>query len=59
LWFWKEGEMKVGELGESFDILNQNFSKTKINPTIGFLLVIVIYLLLCNLFCLNYFSSSL
>jgi hypothetical protein len=57
--FWKEGEMKLGEPGESLDIQNQNFSKTKTNPTIGFLLVIVIYLLLCNLFCLNYFSSSL
>jgi len=51
--------MKLGELGESLDIQNQNFSKTKTNPTIGFLFVIVIYLLLCNLFCLNYFSSSL
>jgi hypothetical protein len=51
--------MKLGKLGESLDIQNQNFGKTKINPTIGFLLVIVIYLLLCNLFCVNYFSSSL
>ncbi len=59
LWFWKQGEMKLGEIGETFDIQNQNFSKTKTNPTIGLLLVIVIYLLLCNLFCLNYLSSSL
>jgi hypothetical protein len=30
LWFWKEGEMKVGELGESFDILNQTLVKQKL-----------------------------
>jgi hypothetical protein len=30
LWFWKEGEMKLGELGESLDIQNQNFSKQKL-----------------------------